>query len=155
MAKLVAEVTGGTRFWIGLGRFGLLLLGEGGGGSVGSKGRGGGGLGSGLQVPDLVHNSKGVDHSVKVMGKGGDDGHAGKVIIEVVQSEACRGEGLDDPDLLINPVDNTIQGLRGVLPDREEVLVGLEPWGRGGVDEGALESVPDLDRVFTDIPDID
>ena len=75
---------------------------------------------------NLSMTARVLNHSVKVMGKGVDDGHAGEVIIEVVQGEGIRSEGLDDPDLLINPVDNTIQGFRGVLPDGEEVLVGLE-----------------------------
>ena len=130
MAKLLAEVAAGTRFGVGLGFLLLLLGGEGGG-------RGGGGSignqdrrlsGGGLQVPkalddlclaELVHHSKGADNSVEVMGKGVDDGHAGEVIIEVFQGEGIRGEGLDDPDLLINPVDDSIQGLRGVLFDGE------------------------------------
>ena len=72
---------------------------------------------------NLSITARGADHGVEVMGKGVDDCYAGKIIIEAVQGELFRGEGLDDPDLLINPVDNSIHGLRGVLLDGEEVLV--------------------------------
>jgi hypothetical protein len=168
VSKLFAEVTGGTRFDIGLGSGLLLLRGGGGrgggGGGVGNEDRGGRMPGGRLQVPEaldnlclaeLVHHSKGIDNSAEVMREGVDDGHAGKVIIEVVQAEGIRGEGLDDPDLLINPVNNTIQRLRGVLPDRKEVLVGLEPGSRDGLDEGLFEGVPDFDWILSIIPGID
>ena len=84
MAKLFAEGTDRARFGrIELG-LGLLLLKR--GGDVGSKDWRG--LPGGLQVPEalddiclaeLVHHSKGANHSVEVMGKGVDDGHAGKI----------------------------------------------------------------------------
>lgn len=120
-------------------------------------------LGRGFQIPEaaddlslaeFVHDSKGVDDSVEVMRERVDDGHTGEVIIKAVQSEFVRSEGLDNPDLLINPINDSIQGLRGFLFDGEEVLVGLEPGSRGGLDEGALESGPDLGRVLLMVSDI-
>jgi len=75
------------------------------------------------------------------MRKGVDDGHAGKIIIELIQSEATRSEVLDDVDLLINPVDDSIQGLRGVLLDGEEVLISPESGSRDRLDEGGLQCV--------------
>jgi hypothetical protein len=83
------------------------------------------------------------------------DGYAGEVVIEAVQSEGIRCKGLNGPNLLINPVDDAVKGLRGVLFDGEEVLVSLEPRSRGGLDKSCLESVPDLDRILRDISDID
>ena len=89
------------------------------------------------------------------MREGVDDGYASKIIIELIQCKAIRSEGLDDVDLLINPVDDSIQGLRGVLFDGEEVLIGLEPGSRDRLDEGCLQGGPDLDWILCLISDVD
>jgi hypothetical protein len=63
----------------------------------------------------LVQDRDGPDNVIKGVGERPNDGHDSQLIIEIGESEGGRGKWFDDPDLLIHPVDECLQGFRVLL----------------------------------------
>lgn len=62
-----------------------------------------------------------------------------------------RAQSLDLGHGLLDPGNESAQGLIRALPDGEEVVPGIEASGRELLDMGRLEGGPDLDRVILNI----
>lgn len=86
-----------------------------------------------------IQNRDSANYVSKIMGKGSDYGHCSELIIEIVQGKCLGCQRLDNSDLLVDSIDQTVQGLVLLLLNRQERLVGIKTRSSALLDEGILQ----------------
>ncbi|KAJ3512358.1 hypothetical protein NMY22_g15354 [Coprinellus aureogranulatus] len=99
------------------------------------------GLGDGVLV-ELVQKQKGRDEVRKLVREGPDEDHGGELLVQGGQVEVLGAQRLTELHSLVNPVDERLKGLVLLLPDSQEVVVGVEAAPSLLLTVGGLQHAP-------------